>query len=69
MKATICLRDFNKLSRTVKALTDGFDINDPMNAVTIEFEPHVGGYSLFATINTNYNGVYGKFKTEILGDD
>ena len=56
MKATICLRDFNKLSRTVKA-------------ITIEFEPHVGGYSLFATINTNYNGVYGKFKTEILGDD
>ena len=69
MKATICLRDFNILSNTVDLLMKDANIRDPMNSVTIEYEPHPGGYRLFVTTNECIRGVLGTFRTEIVGDD
>lgn len=69
MEALITLNDFNKLAETVKTLMDGRDTTDPINSVTIEYEPHPGGYSLFVEVAAKYSNILGRFRTEIVGDD
>lgn len=69
MKATICLRDFNSMAKVVNSLMEDACLRDPMNSITIDFEPHAGGYRLFVTVNESIKGIYGTFRTEILGDE
>lgn len=69
MKATICLRDFNIMATTVDLLMKDANVSEPMNGITIEYEPHSSGYRLFVTTNKCINGIQGTFKAEILGGE